>query len=733
LVHPQWLKGSDVATGGSAQDSAKDTEVWDQDRASNIRLLEVRGKLPDLVTCPETKVTFAPEKGVVPKKSHFSCGACGTVQDVLTSIKATKKTGAMAAYAIQAYSPKRDAGGAIYGGRYFAPYTLDRAKQYAAAFREWEERKEGDLKDFWPRSELPYGFMTHRLNGGIPNHGFTHWHTMFNPRQLLVHAQLLKAIVTVGGYAWDVREFVLGAFQNYIRQNNDFCFWHIRRDCVAPSLSNNNFHPKSTVVESSAFLSVGCGNWASCTENVIEGKAWCPEPWELVSAEGLKRVNETLAVGISGKSAKVYPGDAVLGAELHCSSSTDLVHVGNESLDLVITDPPFGGLLHYSELSDFFYVWLRLALKEKYPNYFGPEYTPKALEVVANSAREPEDPNGYYKRLLTTCWREAHRALKPSGILAFTFHHSEDEPWVAVLESLFDAGFYLAATYPLRSDETKGEGQFGSRLIEFDIIHVCRKRMEEIRPVSWPRMRREVLSDVGQLKDILENHAKGGLGSADLQVIKRGKALEYYSRHYGKVMQDEENAMSVADALVGINLLLNQGGDESSDGPPKEALPTTWYFLKIFGASSQIDRDQMQKFLRGTGVAPNEFIDNGWCSESNKVFIRTPAQEFAKTWVGRHRDKLTRDLDQALVIIGACFDGSGMNAEETLKNPNFRPKSSLGPLLEWFKRKGPDEATSAAADRALYFFNKWKQAHAQKQTGAKGSTKEGWLFGEEEI
>src|SRR5207249_5828295 len=106
------------------------------------------------------------------------------------------------------------------------------------------------------------------------------------------------------------------------------------------------------------------------------------------------------------------------------------------------------------------------------------EYTPKALEVVANRARQPEDPDGFYQRLLTECWREAHRILKPGGILAFTFHHSEDEPWVAVLGSLFDAGFYLEATYPIRSDETKGEGEFGSRKIEYDIIHVCRKRVE---------------------------------------------------------------------------------------------------------------------------------------------------------------------------------------------------------------------------------------------------------------
>ena len=142
---------------------------------------------------------------------------------------------------------------------------------------------------------------------------------------------------------------------------------------------------------------------------------------------------------------------------------------------------------NYSDLSDFFFSWLRLVLGKKYPDKFGAHHTPKSVEVVANKGLEPEDPDGFYQRLLTECWREAHRILKPGGILAFTFHHSEDEPWVAVLESLFDAGYYLEATYPIRSDETKGDGEFGSKTIEYDIIHVCRKRTEEPKPVSWGR------------------------------------------------------------------------------------------------------------------------------------------------------------------------------------------------------------------------------------------------------
>ncbi len=720
LVHPQWLAGSPKQDensqpyGGSAQDDVAATTRWDSERASKIRLLEVRGTLPEEVTCPETKITFAPENGTVPKKSHYACAACGTVQDVLTTIKATGKTGPMAAYAVQGYAPKRDAAGKPYSGRFFAAYGTAHAQQYDTAFAEWEARKDDDLKDYWPRSELPYGFMTHHLQGGVPNHGFTHWWTMYNPRQLLVHAQLLKAIVEVGNYDWKVREYVLGAFQNYLRNQCVLAFWHINKDHFVPAMSNNNFHPKSTLIEVGVFSPMGYGPWASCTPSLLAAREWAIEPWEAVSAESLKRKDEALASGISGKSEKVFPGDPVLDVTLHQGSSTDLAQLETGRLDLVITDPPFGGLLHYSELADFFYVWLRLALKGKYPEIFNAEYTPKSLEAVANRAREPEDPDGFYQRLLTQCWREAHRLLKPSGILAFTFHHSEDEPWVAVLESLFDAGYYLEATYPIRSDETKGEGEFGSKTIEYDIIHVCRKRTEEPKPVSWGRMRREVMADVRQLQAMLENHAKEGLPAADIQVIRRGKALEYFSRHYGKVYVDEGRTISVKDALVGINQLIDEDADKGKEPPPVNAEPMTRQFLRTFGAATEMKRDQLQKFLRGTITTPDDFEQRGWCSEVKKVVTRTNPLDFARDWSGKHKRKLTSDLDQALVLIGACVDGSGINASDTLKNDNFKPHVALKPLLEWLQKNGPDQTTRNAASRAVSIFTTWQASQAPK-------------------
>lgn len=732
LVHPQWLAGSPKQDansqpyGGSAQDDVAATTRWDSERASKIRLLEVRGALPDQVTCPETKITFAPENGTVPKKSHYACAACGTVQDVLTTIKATGKTGPMAAYAVQGYAPKRDAAGKPYSGRFFAAYDTAHAKQYDAALAEWETRKEADLKDYWPRSELPYGFMTHHLQGGVPNHGFTHWWTMFNPRQLLVHTQLLKAIVSVGNYDWQVREFVLGAFQQYLRNQSLFTLWNVQGDKLEPQFANNNYHPKSTVVENCVFPALGRGNWASSSEGIVEGRDWAIKPWEAVSIEALTRRDPVLAEQLSGKSEKVFPGDPVLDVAVHQGSSTDLAQLETGSLDLVITDPPFGGLLHYSELADFFYVWLRLVLKGKYPAIFGAEYTPKSLEAVANRAREPEDPDGFYQRLLTQCWREAHRLLKPSGILAFTFHHSEDEPWVAVLESLFDAGYYLEATYPIRSDETKGEGEFGSKTIEYDIIHVCRKRTEEPKPVSWGRMRREVMADVRQLQGMLENHAKEGLPAADIQVIRRGKALEYFSRHYGKVFVDEGRAISVKEALVGINQLIDEDADKGKEPPPVNAEPMTRQFLRTFGNATEMKRDQLQKFLKGSITTPDEFEQRGWCSEKSKVVTRVNPLDFARDWSGKHKRRLTSDLDQALVLIGACFDGSGINASDTLKNENFKPHVALKPLLEWLHKNGPDQASRNAASRAVSIYNGWAATQAVKPT-------QGTLFEEYEL
>ena len=111
-----------------------------------------------------------------------------------------------------------------------------------------------------------------RANGGVNDGwGYTHWWKMFNPRQLLVHTQLLKAVTEAPEDAWplDVREQALGAFQQYLRNQNMFSFYHITRDCLAPALSNSNYHPKNLTLEVSAF-SDGYGPWKTTSA----GMSW---------------------------------------------------------------------------------------------------------------------------------------------------------------------------------------------------------------------------------------------------------------------------------------------------------------------------------------------------------------------------------------------------------------------------------------------------------------------------
>ena len=707
-----------VPYGGSVSDDAESTVRWNIARSHKMSLLEVRGELPDEVVCPETGHLLKTGKagGTVPRKSRFACGACGTTQDVLAAIKASGKSGPVAEYAVQGYCPTCDQEKRPYRGRFFA--AVSDTRPFDTAVREWEARKENDLAPFWPREEIPYGFMTGIANGDIrQGHGFTHWWTMFNPRQLLVHSLLFRSAVTTDGRAhrWETREFVFGILHRYLQHQNMFCFWDERQDCLAPSLSNANYHPKSTLVENSIWPSLGRGNLCSSIEKALSALDWKDRPWDLVYNDRVAEIIPAIASDLKGKTSKLVCSEMLAGTpKLDCRSATELSTIASESYDGVITDPPFGGLLHYSELADFFYVWLRLAMQDRYPNLFSAAYTPKTLEAVSNRARQPDDPDAFYQRILTECWREAHRILKPGGLLSFTFHHSEDAPWVAVLESLFDAGFYLEATYPIRSDETKGAGEFGSKKIEYDIIHVCRKRREEPKPVSWARMRRQVISDVRQLQTILEVHQQAGLPEADLQVIRRGKALEYFSRHYGKVYVDVDKSISVQDALLGINQLLDEELGGVVDQPPVNAEPFTRQFLRLFDGVTSVPRDQVQKYLRGTGSSPGDFEGRGWCRNQRRIYHLVPPLEIARRWVGKHRRGMVSDYDQAAFLIGACTDNSGINVSSTLSNSNFTPHPALGALLVWFSRRGATTEIRNAAIRAHSILSNWNAKNQEK-------------------
>ncbi len=227
--------------------------------------------------------------------------------------------------------------GTPYSGRFFAPASDSHRTNAAAS--EWAARKDSDLRGFWPTSAVLVGaeIGPHDVQG----HQLTHWWKLFASLQLLGTAQILKSIVTNPNASWQVKECVLDAFQQYIRNQNLFCFYDRDYDKLVPAFSSSNFQPKSHVCENGVFSPLGRGNWRSCWEGVIEGHEWAEKPWEAVSMDELAKVQADFAQKLNGKSVKVICHDMVLPAgALVCGSATEFDSIATHSCDLVNTDPP---------------------------------------------------------------------------------------------------------------------------------------------------------------------------------------------------------------------------------------------------------------------------------------------------------------------------------------------------------------------------------------------------------
>ena len=172
--------------------------------------------------------------------------------------------------------------------------------------------------------------------------------------------------------------------------------------------------------------------------------------------------------------------------------------------------------------------------------------------------------------------------------------------------------------------------------------------------------------------------------------------------------------MTVLEGLLGINQILDEEAGGVKEPPPHNAEPFTRMLLRLFDGQSKMPRDQIQKFLRGTGSATSDYVDRGWVNEENKVFYLTPAMDLAQSWVGKQRKGMTSDYDQAMFFIGSCYEGSGINASETLNNANFRPHPALGAILAWFKSHGSDSPIRNAASLASQLYRNWESKNQPK-------------------
>lgn len=156
------------------------------------------------------------------------------------------------------------------------------------------------------------------------------------------------------------------------------------------------------------------------------------------------------------------------------------------SVDHVVTDPPYFDSVQYSDLADFFRVWLR---------WFLPDAARWDYDVGDSAVAETAKAGAKYQAVLGAIWREAHRVLKrPNGRLIFTFHHWRPDAWLHLTLALKHADFRLVTTYTVHSENPISVHIRQLNALKHDSILVLAPKAGE--PTSaWPPLDRITISD----------------------------------------------------------------------------------------------------------------------------------------------------------------------------------------------------------------------------------------------
>jgi adenine-specific DNA methylase len=403
-----------------------------------------------------------------------------------------------------------------------------------------------------PDSIVPVGVETRRAL----NHGYTRFKEMFNERQLLNLGRIYRWILDLED--WDLKEFLVLAFSNSLKYNNMFAKYNATRGFITDIFRTHSFSPSMAPVEANCYdTSRGRGAFTAFVNLVIEGKQYCRKPFErIIINDSMVKVQSGLPI-VSEIADSYNELDDKKRVFLQCGSS-ESISVPSGIADAVVTDPPYYGNVMYSELSNFFYVWLRIALHEKFAQ-FKDEFVPWKKEIIENRVQEKGEEE--FLAGLTKVFSESNRVLKSDGILVFTFHHKKEEAWAAVLQAILDSRFYVTSIYPVRSEMRASTHLHDMANIVYDMVIVCRKRSGTAPSKLWSDIKKDISRSTMQtVKQLIENGESPS--ELDTFVMTLGKCLEHYSKHYPHVM-DGKRRVDVREALDSIRAAFDSE-DQSS-------------------------------------------------------------------------------------------------------------------------------------------------------------------------
>jgi putative DNA methylase len=326
-----------------------------------------------------------------------------------------------------------------------------------------------------PREAVPAGFNTNQMR----KYGYRFWHQMFNPRQL----RGLDLLFTAVRHVEDApsRELLTLLASASLEFNSMFCGAKgLGTGAIRHVFAHHAFIPAKEPLEANLWgVHRSSGGYSTLfKERLLRGRAWADAPIERRftgnKAEKVPVPGERLAGRPAEMFEQLQSGEADM--LLLNKSSECLDEVPDASVDVIITDPPFADSVMYSELSDYFYVWLRQALSDDYANFVTP-LVDDTREAVHNPGRGRDGV--FYTTVLGNVFAEAVRKLKPGGKMAFTFHHSGEGAWRHIEDALVFAGFVVERWWPVFAEMESGVPLHGKENNgHLDIVFVCAKAGE---------------------------------------------------------------------------------------------------------------------------------------------------------------------------------------------------------------------------------------------------------------
>lgn len=313
---------------------------------------------------------------------------------------------------------------------------------------------------------------------------------------------------------------------------------------------------------------------------------------------------------------------------------------------VVSTDPPYYDNIGYADLSDFFYVWLRRALKPVFPDLFSTLTVPKTEELVATPYRHggPERAEAFFldgmKQAMHQLAAQVHPGFPVTIYYAFKQAETGSEGtastgWDTFLEAVIDAGFGISGTWPMRTERAGGFRNKDQNALASSIVLVCRKREVEAPAAT----RREF---VAALKDGLPRAVKdlqrGNIAPVDLAQAAIGPGMAIFTR-YAQVLGAGGHPLAVREALTLINQVLDEVlAEQESDFDADSRWALAWFEQFGFSESEYGVAETLSK-AKNTSVAG--MVEAGFLSSrAGKVRLLRP-EELPANWSPTRDSRLT--------------------------------------------------------------------------------------------